>query len=53
MYGLRESGYLANVELKIILELEGYIPSKFTQGLFIHKTRDIALLLVVDNFGVK
>ena len=53
MYGLRESGYIANIELKRILVLEGYIPSKFTPGLFTHKTRDIAFSLVVDDFEVK
>ena len=46
MYGLRESGYLANQELKRILALDGYIPSKFTPGLFTHNTRDIAFSLV-------
>ena len=44
---------MANVELKRILAKEGYVPSKFTLGLFTHKTRDIEFLLVVDNFGVK
>ena len=29
------------------------MPSKFTPGLFTHKTRDIVLSLVVDDFGVK
>ena len=53
MYRLRETGYIANVELKRVLGLEGYIPSKFTPGLFTHKTRDIAFSLVVDDFGVK
>ena len=53
MYGLQESGYLANIKLKRILGLEGYTPSKFTQLLFVHKTRDIPCLLVVDNFGVE
>ena len=53
MYGLQESGYIANIELKRILGLEGYVPSKFTPGLFTHKTRDIAFLLVVDDFGVR
>ena len=53
MYGLKESGYLVNVELKPILAKEGYIPSKFTLGLFTHKTGNIAFSLVVDDFGVK
>ena len=53
MYGLREAGYITNVKLKKILGLEGYVPSKFTPGLFTHNTRDIELSLVVDDFGVK
>ena len=38
------------MELKRILGLQGYVPSKFTPGLFTHKTRDIAFSLVVDDF---
>jgi hypothetical protein len=53
MYGLKESGFIANQELKVILAKQGYIPSKFTPGLFTHKTRSIAFSLVVDDFGVK
>ena len=53
LYGLREAGFITNVELKRILELEGYIPSKFTTGLFTHKTREIASSLVVDDFGMR
>ena len=53
IYGLREAGYIANVELKRVLGLAGYLSSKYTPGLFTHKTRDIAFSLVVDNFGVK
>ena len=53
VYGLKESGYLANIELKRILAIDGYIPSKFTPGLYFHKTRDISFSLVVDDFGVK
>ena len=46
-------GYIVNIELKRVLGLEGYVPSKFTPGLFTHKTRDIAFSLVVDDFGVR
>jgi hypothetical protein len=53
MYGLKESGFIANQELKVVLAKQGYIPSKFTPGLFTHKTRKIAVSLVVDGFGVK
>ena len=51
MYGLKESSYLSNLELKRILAKEGYVPSRFTPGLFTHKTRDIIFSLVVDDFG--
>ena len=53
LYSLREARFITNVKLKRILGLEGYVPSKFTPGLFTHKTREIAFSLVVDNFGVK
>ena len=53
IYGLKEAGYLSNMELKRILAKEGYVPSKFTPGLFMHNTRDITFSLVVDGFGVK
>ena len=52
-YGLHEAGYITTVDLKRILELEGYVPSKYTPGLFTHKTREIAFSLVVDDFGVQ
>ena len=53
MYGLRDAWYIANVKLKRVLGLEGYVLSKFTPGLFTHKTRDIVFSLVVDDFDVR
>ena len=53
MYGLREAGYTANVKPKKVLGLEGYVSTKFTPGLFTHKTRDIVFSLVVDNFRAR
>jgi hypothetical protein len=53
MYGLPQSGILANDDLIIHLEKDGYVPSAHTPGLFTHKTRPISFCLVVDNFGVK
>jgi hypothetical protein len=53
MYGLKESGFIANQELKIVLAKAGYVPTKFTPGLYTHKTRPIAFSLVVDDSGVK
>ena len=32
---------------------QGYFPSKYTPGLYLHKTRPISFTLVVDDFGVK
>ena len=31
----------------------GYVPVGFTDGLFVHKTRNISFTLVVDDFGIK
>jgi hypothetical protein len=54
MYGLKESRCIANQELKVILAKQGYIPSKFTPGLFTHKTQKIVVSLVVeDDFSVR
>ena len=53
IYGLKESGKLANAELQKILAAAGYTPSRFTPGLYCHTTRPIAFSLVVDDFGVK
>jgi hypothetical protein len=53
MYGLKDSGFLANQELKTVLAKEGYIPSKFTPGLYTHNIRPIAFSLVVHDLGVK
>jgi hypothetical protein len=39
--------------LKIVLAKAGYAPTKFTLGLYTHKTRPIAFSLVVDDFVVK
>ena len=53
LYGLKEAAYISNVELKRVLAEEGYVPSKFTPGLFTHKTRDIAFALCTDDFGCR
>ena len=53
VYGLKEISKLSNVELKKVLAKEGYVPSKFTPGLFTHETRDIAFSLCIDDFGVR
>jgi hypothetical protein len=53
IYGLSQSGYLANQDLIKNLTPFGYYPSKRTPGLWHHKTRPIKFSLVVDDFGVK
>ena len=42
IYGLKESGKLANIELQAVLAIEGYRPCCFTHGLYKHGTKDIS-----------
>ncbi len=53
MYGLPQSGLLANKLLEKRLNKHGYRQSKLVPGLCKHDTRPIQFTLVVDNFGVK
>ena len=53
IYGLKQSGTLAATMLAKILNKEGYYQAKHTEGLWLHKTKDISFTLVVDDFGVK
>ncbi|MGV7235206.1 MAG: hypothetical protein ACQ9ET_03015, partial [Nitrosomonadaceae bacterium] len=53
MYGLPQSGLLANELLEKRLNKHGYFQSKLVPGLWSHKTRPIQFTLVVDDFGVK
>ena len=53
MYGLKQAGYLANKNLEAHLLKYGYKPYKHTRGLWVHETRDIQFVLVLDNFGIK
>ncbi len=53
MYGLPQSGLLANELLKKRLNKHGYQQSKLVPGLWKHDTRPIKFTLVVDDFGVK
>ena len=39
IYGLKESGKLANIELKAVLATEGYKGCRFTPGLYKHETK--------------
>ena len=53
MYGLPQSGLLANELLEKRLNKHGYRQSKLVPGLWKHDTRPIQFTLVVDDFGVK
>jgi hypothetical protein len=53
MYGLKQSGVLANQLLQTRLAPFRYYPARHTPGLWMHKTRPIAFSLVVDDFAVK
>ena len=53
VYGLPQTGKLANDLLKKILAMWGYHPVKFTPGLWRHVWRPVTFTLVVDDFGVK
>ena len=53
MYGLPQSGILANKLLKERLEDDGYTELPHTPGLFKHETRPVWFTLCVDDFGIK
>ncbi len=53
MYGLPQSGLLANELLEKRLNKHGYRQSKLVPSLWKHDTRPIQFTFVVDNFGVK
>jgi hypothetical protein len=53
MWGLPQSGILANKLLRKRLAPHGYYECKQTPGLWKHTSRPISFTLVVDDFGVK
>ena len=53
MYGLPQSGMIANELLQKRLKTKGYYQVKHTPGLWKHTWRPIMFVLVVDNFGIK
>ncbi len=53
MYGLPQSGLIANKLLEKRLNKHGYRQSKLVSGLWQHDTCPIHFTLVVDDFGVK
>jgi hypothetical protein len=52
MYGMKQSGLLANQLIQTRLATFGYHPARIP-GLWLHKTRPISFTLVVDDFAVK
>ena len=52
MYGLPQSGLLANELLDKRLNKHGYVQSKFVPGLWKHKSCPIQFSLTVDDLGV-
>jgi hypothetical protein len=52
MYGLPQSGLLANDLLRERLAPHGYIPCRPTPGYWRHITKPISFVLVVDDFAV-
>ena len=53
MYGLKQSGVLANLHLEKLLAKDGYMKTTHTSGLWKHNTRPITFVLCVDDFGIK
>jgi hypothetical protein len=53
MYGLPQSGLIANKLLEKRFNEHGYRQSKLVPGLWWHNTHPIQFTLVVDDFGVK
>ena len=53
IYGLSQSGYLANQDLIKNLATFGYHPVKRAPGLWKHKTRRTTFTLVTNGFGVQ
>ena len=53
MYGLSQSGLLAQQLLEKLLNAEGYNQNTFVPGLWTHNWRPITFTLFVNDFGVK
>jgi hypothetical protein len=53
MYGLPQSGRLANKLLEKWLNLKGYYHRQYTPGLWRHVWHPITFSLAVDDFGMK
>ena len=53
MYGLPQSGSLANELLEQCLNKEDYYQSQLIPGFWKYRTRNLQFMLVVDDFGIK
>ena len=53
MYGLKQAGIIAYMELTKHLDKFGYHPVRDTPGLWKHNTRATIFTLVVDDFEIK
>ena len=53
LYGMKQSGYIANKELVTYLESNGYMQSKTTPCLFKHNVDDIDFTLITDDFLIR
>ena len=52
-YGLKQDGRIANDCLKQHLKASGYVPCRYTPGIFTRISRKISFAPCVDDFGVK
>jgi hypothetical protein len=53
MYGLKQTGLLANQLLQTRLAPFVFYPARHTRGIWLHKTRPISFTIVMDDFKVK
>lgn len=53
LYGMKQAGYLAHLEILEHLANHGYTPCPNTPCLFKHHTDDIEFTLITDDFGVR
>ena len=53
MYGLPQAGKIAHYALIQHLFPFGYHPTSHTPGLWVHDTKPLSFVLVVDAFGIK
>jgi hypothetical protein len=53
MYGLPQAGILANKLLAKRLSAHGYYQARHSPGLWLHVSRPISFVLVVDDFAIK